>query len=60
MYLSYFYNLPSGPAIVLVVSSFFTLALLFSPSQGILTNRSLKTDSSPLLRELRGLIGLKH
>lgn len=59
MYLSYFYNLPSGPAIVLVVSSFFTLALLFSPSQGILTNRSLKTDSSPLLRELRGLIGLK-
>jgi manganese/iron transport system permease protein len=29
MYLSYFYNLPSGPAIVLVVSGFFALALLF-------------------------------
>lgn len=37
MYISYFYNLPSGPAIVLVASGFFTLALLFSPSQGILT-----------------------
>ncbi len=29
MYLSYFYNLPSGPAIVLVVSALFILALLF-------------------------------
>ena len=36
MYLSYFYNLPSGPAIVLVVSGLFTLALLFSPRHGIL------------------------
>ena len=38
MYLSYFYNLPSGPAIVLVASVLFLLALLFSPSQGILTH----------------------
>ncbi|MCC5655908.1 metal ABC transporter permease [Nostoc sp. XA010] len=37
MYLSYFYNLPSGPAIVLVVSGFFILALLFSPKYGIFT-----------------------
>ena len=37
MYLSYFYNIPSGPAIVMVVSSFFLLALLFSPRHGILT-----------------------
>lgn len=36
MYLSYFFNLPSGPAIVLVASGFFLLALLFSPTQGIL------------------------
>ncbi|MBD2384214.1 metal ABC transporter permease [Cylindrospermum sp. FACHB-282] len=36
MYLSYFYNLPSGPAIVLVVSGLFLLALLFSPRHGIL------------------------
>jgi manganese/iron transport system permease protein len=38
MYLSYFFNLPSGPAIVLVAFCFFMLAFLFSPSQGILTN----------------------
>ena len=37
IYLSYYWNLPSGPAIVLVSSSLFLLALLFSPSQGILT-----------------------
>lgn len=37
MYISYFYNVPSGPAIVMVVSSFFLLALLFSPRHGILT-----------------------
>lgn len=37
MYLSYFYNLPSGPAIVLVASGGFFLALLFSPQYGILT-----------------------
>ncbi|MEA5506334.1 metal ABC transporter permease [Halotia wernerae UHCC 0503] len=36
MYLSYFYNLPSGPAIVLVVSGLFLLALLFSPKYGVL------------------------
>jgi manganese/iron transport system permease protein len=37
MYLSYFFNLPSGPAIVLVVSGLFLLSLLFSPSHGIFT-----------------------
>lgn len=37
MYLSYFYNLPSGPAIVLVVSGLFVLSLLFSPSNGVFT-----------------------
>ena len=40
MYLSYFFNLPSGPAIVLVVSGLFVLALLFSPSYGIFTRKS--------------------
>ncbi|NJN60280.1 MAG: metal ABC transporter permease [Coleofasciculaceae cyanobacterium RL_1_1] len=39
MYLSYFYNVPSGPAIVMVVSSFFLLALLLSPRHGVLTQR---------------------
>jgi manganese/iron transport system permease protein len=42
MYLSYFYNLPSGPAIVLVVSGLFILALLFSPRYGIFTLSSKK------------------
>lgn len=37
MYLSYAYNLPSGPAIVLVVSGLFVLAFLFSPAHGVLT-----------------------
>ena len=42
MYLSYFYNLPSGPAIVLVVSGLFVLSLLFSPAHGVLTNMQRK------------------
>lgn len=37
MYLSYYLDLPSGPSIALTVFSGFLLALLFSPSQGILT-----------------------
>lgn len=41
VYLSYYYNLPSGPAIALVSSSLFILALLLSPSQGVLTRPNL-------------------
>ncbi|NEP12703.1 MAG: metal ABC transporter permease, partial [Symploca sp. SIO2C1] len=37
MYLSYYFDLLSGPAIVLIIFGFFFLALLFSPTQGILT-----------------------
>lgn len=41
VYISFYVkNVPSGPAIVLVSSSLFILALLFSPSQGILNRRS--------------------
>lgn len=40
VYLSFYLkHLPSGPAIVIVSSGLFILALLFSPSQGILTQR---------------------
>ena len=39
MYMSYYLNMPSGAAIVLVVFALFLLALLFSPSQGILTRK---------------------
>jgi len=60
MYISYFFNLPSGPAIVLVASGFFTLALLFSPSQGILTYPQSNASGSPLWRELKSLIRMKN
>lgn len=46
MYLSYWYNLPSGPAIVLVASGCFTLALLLSPRHGLLT-QALGLTRSP-------------
>jgi len=39
MYLSYYFNMPSGAAIVLVVFGLFLLAFLLSPSQGILTRQ---------------------
>ena len=56
MYLSYFYNLPSGPAIVLVASAFFVLSLLFSPTQGILTQpRTNSGQIPPIWRELKNL-----
>lgn len=59
MYVSYFFNLPSGPAIVLVVSGFFTLALLFSPSQGILTYPQSSSSAMPLWREVKSILRLK-
>lgn len=56
MYLSYFYNLPSGPAIVLVASGLFVLSLLFSPTQGILTQpRTRSGQIPPIWRELKNL-----
>ena len=55
MYLSYFYNLPSGPAIVLVASGFFILALLFSPNHGIFTQKQSSLGQSSLWRELKQL-----
>jgi len=39
LYVSYYFDLPSGPAIALAVFLIFLLALLFSPTQGILTHR---------------------
>ncbi|TAD73918.1 MAG: metal ABC transporter permease [Oscillatoriales cyanobacterium] len=41
LYFSFYGNLPSGAAIALVIFSLFLLALLFSPSQGILTRQRL-------------------
>ena len=42
MYFSYYLDLPSGAAIVMVVFTVFLLALFFSPTQGILTTPAIK------------------
>ncbi|MCT7961552.1 metal ABC transporter permease [Laspinema sp. D1] len=55
MYLSFYQNIPSGPAIVLVVSGFFLLALLLSPSHGVLTHRRAPGENSAFLQEIKGL-----
>ncbi|MGD1704217.1 metal ABC transporter permease [Dapis sp. BLCC M229] len=44
MYLSYYLDIPSGSAIVLVAFGLFLLAFLFSPSQGILTQSGFVKD----------------
>ncbi|ELS00202.1 metal ABC transporter permease [Gloeocapsa sp. PCC 73106] len=50
IYLSYYLNVPSGAAIVLVVTVFFILALFLSPSQGILT-RSQRGALQPMVEK---------
>lgn len=46
MYASYYLDLPSGPAIVIVITIFFILAFLLSPSQGILVEALRKKTSN--------------
>lgn len=46
MYISYYLDIPSGPAIVIVVFLLFVLALLFSPTQGILTSKKPKRQKT--------------
>lgn len=53
MYLSFYFDLPSGPAIVMVAFGLFCLAFLFSPKQGILTQPS--GHRSPLWSEIQRL-----
>ncbi len=55
MYLSYYYNLPSGPAIVLVAFGLFMLALCFSPTQGIFTQPQSAPVQFQMWREIKGL-----
>ncbi|NJL60959.1 MAG: metal ABC transporter permease [Methylacidiphilales bacterium] len=52
VYISYYHNVPSGPAIVLVSSVLFLLALLFSPSQGVLTRPDMATNPGTIFRQL--------
>lgn len=51
LYLSFYINVASGPAIVLVCTLFFLLAFLFSPQQGLVKrirfSRRLKKQPSP-------------
>jgi ABC-type Mn2+/Zn2+ transport system permease subunit len=54
MYSSYYFDLPSGAAIVMVIFAFFLLTLLFSPSQGLLTEPELKSKISNYLNRLIG------
>lgn len=53
VYASYYLNIPSGPAIVLVTFSLFLLALLCSPSQGILTRPDRANRSAWIWGTLR-------
>lgn len=55
VYISYYHNVPSGPAIVLVSSCLFLLALLFSPSQGILMRPDAVNNPIRLFRRLRSI-----
>jgi manganese/iron transport system permease protein len=55
MYISYYLNVPSGPAIVLVMFGLFLLALLFSPSQGILTRPEMTNRSRWIFRQLKDM-----
>jgi ABC-type Mn2+/Zn2+ transport system permease subunit len=54
MYSSYYFDLPSGAAIVMVIFVFFFLTLLFSPSQGLLTEPELKSKLSNYLNRFIG------
>jgi manganese/iron transport system permease protein len=53
MYVSYYFNIPSGAAIVLVATVLFIIALLFSPSQGILTRPEIVQRRNKLLQHFK-------
>jgi manganese/iron transport system permease protein len=55
VYASYYLNIPSGPAIVLVTFGLFLLSILFSPSQGILTRPEMTNRSAWIFRQLKDL-----
>ena len=54
MYLSYYYDLPSGAAIVAIIFSCFLLAFLFSPSQGIINTSQNRDRLSSIIRNMSG------
>ncbi len=52
MYLSYYLNVPSGAAIVLVSFSLFLVTFLLSPTQGLLTQSRIKQQLTQQLRRI--------
>lgn len=56
MYISYYFNVPSGASIVLVVCGLFLLAMLFSPSQGILTRPETVARTQEMIRQVTKFI----
>jgi len=52
MYMSYYWDIPSGAAIVLVVFTFFFVTFLFSPSYGVLTRPDLKEQVTNTWQQL--------
>jgi manganese/iron transport system permease protein len=52
MYISYYQDIPSGPAIVLVVFTFFFLAFLLSPTHGVLTRPELRQVTTGIWQQL--------
>jgi manganese/iron transport system permease protein len=58
LYLSYYVNIASGPAIVLVCTAIFALTFLFAPQRGVAWNRSRRqpapTEPEPVNRSLQG------
>ena len=48
MYSSYYFDLPSGAAIVLVIFTFFLFAFVFSPSQGLLSEPEFRSKIARL------------
>ncbi|MGB3309075.1 MAG: metal ABC transporter permease [Nodosilinea sp.] len=56
MYLSYYVNVPSGPAIVMVVSTLFALSFLFSPRHGVLVG----PERSRSWQQLQSLFQIKR
>ncbi len=46
LYLSYYVNIASGPAIVLVCTAFFALTFLFAPQRGVLWTRFRREPTS--------------
>ncbi len=50
MYMSYYWDIPSGAAIVLIVFTFFFVAFLFSPSHGLLTRPDVREQTMEFLQ----------